>query len=105
MVDGLIDRMEAELGRPTTVVATGEWHGSCPLCRHEIALERDLQLKGWTSCIERTALRKRGGPRSPVKEKGDCRKKRLCRIFEKASVNRAQGLTACGRELCEAFPS
>ena len=32
MVDGLIDRMEAELGRPTTVVATGEWHGSWSPC-------------------------------------------------------------------------
>ena len=42
MVDGLIDRMEAELGRPTTVVATGGVaRFVVPLCRHEIALERE----------------------------------------------------------------
>ena len=77
MVDGLIDRMEAELGRPTTVVATGGVaRFVVPLCRHEIHGEGKRRLS----------------------------KKQLCRIFEKASVNRAQGLTACGRELCEAFP-
>ena len=89
MVDGLIDRMEAELGRPTTVVATGGVaRFVVPLCRHEIALERDLQLKGLDLLYRKRRLSK----------------KRLCHIFEKASVNRAQGLTACGRELYEAFP-
>lgn len=47
MLDGLVDRMEAELGKKTTVVATGGIaQFIVPLCRHEIALERDLLLKG-----------------------------------------------------------
>ncbi len=47
MIDGMIDRMEAELGEKCTVVATGglaeritSW------CRHEIALDDELLLKG-----------------------------------------------------------
>ena len=50
MIDGMIDRMESELGEPCTVVATGGL--ACrivPWCRHEIVLDDDLLLKGlWT---------------------------------------------------------
>ena len=47
LLDGLIDRMEAELGRKATVVATG---GIAPViapaCRHEMHMAADLILRG-----------------------------------------------------------
>lgn len=47
MLDGMIERVEEELGHPTTVVATGGMaQFVCPLCKREIKLERDLLLKG-----------------------------------------------------------
>ncbi|MBR2934952.1 MAG: type III pantothenate kinase [Oscillospiraceae bacterium] len=47
MLDGMIQRVEEELGYPTTVVATGGMaQFVCPLCRRDIKLERDLLLKG-----------------------------------------------------------
>ena len=50
MIDGLIDRMEAELGYPCQVVATGGLASSIvPCCTHEIVCDDDLLLKGlWT---------------------------------------------------------
>lgn len=47
MLDGMIDRMEAELGEKTTVVATGGIAKFItPLCTHEIVYDKDLLLKG-----------------------------------------------------------
>ena len=47
MIDGLIDRMEEELGHPSTLVATGGMaQFITPLCKHNIILEKDLLLKG-----------------------------------------------------------
>ena len=50
MIDGMIDRMEAELGESCTVVATGGLARqiiSC--CKHEIIYDGELILKGlWT---------------------------------------------------------
>ena len=47
MLDGMLDRVEEELGFSTTVVATGGMaQFIVPLCRREIKLERDLLLKG-----------------------------------------------------------
>ena len=47
MLDGMLDRVEEELGFSTTVVATGGMaQFIVPLCRREIRLERDLLLKG-----------------------------------------------------------
>lgn len=47
LLDGLIDRMDAELGRKATVVATG---GIAPViapaCRHEMHMAADLILRG-----------------------------------------------------------
>ena len=47
LLDGLIDRIEAELGQPVTVVATG---GLAPLvvpfCRKKITVDDALLLKG-----------------------------------------------------------
>lgn len=46
-IDGIIDRIEEELGEKCTVVATGGLSGTVtPLCRKEIILDDDLLLKG-----------------------------------------------------------
>ena len=47
MIDGMLDRMEEEIGKSTTVIATGGVSRYVvPLCRREIKLEKDLLLKG-----------------------------------------------------------
>lgn len=47
MIDGIIDRMEAELGTTASLVATGGLAKFiAPLCRHTISYEDDLLLKG-----------------------------------------------------------
>ena len=47
MIDGLIDRMEEELGHSSTLIATGGMaQFVTPLCKHSIILEKDLLLKG-----------------------------------------------------------
>ena len=47
MIDGMIERMEAELGRKCAVVATGGLSGVvAPYCKRDILLEPDLLLKG-----------------------------------------------------------
>ena len=47
MIDGMLDRVEEELGCRTTVVATGGMaQFIVPLCRREIQVEKDLLLKG-----------------------------------------------------------
>ncbi|MBR0040283.1 MAG: type III pantothenate kinase [Oscillospiraceae bacterium] len=47
MIDGLIDRMEAELGMSCRVVATGGLASSIvSCCRHEIVCDDDLLLRG-----------------------------------------------------------
>ena len=46
-LDGMIDRMEEELGTPCAVVATGGLAKSItPCCRHKIVCDDDLLLKG-----------------------------------------------------------
>lgn len=47
MIDGLIERMEEELGHSSTIIATGGMaQFVTPLCKREIILEKDLLLKG-----------------------------------------------------------
>ena len=47
MIDGIIERMEEELGHPSTLIATGGMaQFIMPLCKHSIILEKDLLLKG-----------------------------------------------------------
>lgn len=47
MLDGLIDRMEAELGETATLVSTGGMaRFITPLCRHSITYDPDLLLRG-----------------------------------------------------------
>lgn len=46
-LDGIIDRIEEELGKPATVLATGGLAKKIiPHCRREIILDEDLLLKG-----------------------------------------------------------
>ena len=47
MIDGLVERIEEELGHKATIIATGGLaQFITPLCRREIILEKDLLLKG-----------------------------------------------------------
>ena len=47
MIDGVVDRIQEELGHPSTLIATGGLaQFITPLCKHEIILEKDLLLKG-----------------------------------------------------------
>ena len=56
MIDGMLDRVEEELGYSTTVVATGGMaQFVVPLCRREIRVERDLLLKGLNIIYKKNA--------------------------------------------------
>ena len=47
MIDGLVERIEEELGHECTLIATGGMaQFITPLCKREIILEKDLLLKG-----------------------------------------------------------
>ena len=46
-IDGLVDRIEDELGHKSTLIATGGMaQFVSPLCKHQIILEKELLLKG-----------------------------------------------------------
>ncbi len=46
-IDGMVERMEAELGLPCKVVATGGLAGSiAPYCRRKLIYDEDLLMKG-----------------------------------------------------------
>ena len=65
MIDGLVDRIEEELGMETTVVATGGLAGHIiPHCRRKIELDDDLLLDGLRIIYEKNT-RKR--PRPDIK--------------------------------------
>ena len=56
MLDGLLDRMEGELGMPVRVVATGGIaRFVIPLCRRELIYDRSLMLKGLGLLYRRNA--------------------------------------------------
>lgn len=47
MIDGIVDRIEEELGHSSTLIATGGMaQFITPLCRRRVILEKDLLLKG-----------------------------------------------------------
>lgn len=47
MIDGMLDKIEAELGEKATVVATGGLSGRIiENCKHEIVYDKDLLLRG-----------------------------------------------------------
>ena len=59
LVDGMIERMETELGEPVTVVATGGLAGTVvPYCRRKIEYEPALLLKGLAILYEKNAKRR-----------------------------------------------
>ena len=54
MIDGLCDRVEAEVGAPCTVVATGGLaHQIVPCCRRTVLLDENLLLDGLRILYER----------------------------------------------------
>jgi type III pantothenate kinase len=58
MLDGMIDRIEEEIGMSATVVATGGLSGSIvPYCKHEIICDDDLLLKGLAIIYEKNVKR------------------------------------------------
>jgi len=57
MLDGMIDRMEEELGEKATVVATGGLVNQIlPYCRHEIFYDPDLLLRGLAIIYEKNQI-------------------------------------------------
>lgn len=55
-LDGIIHRIEAELGQPCTIIATGGLaHIITPLCKHEILLDEELLLRGLMILYEKNA--------------------------------------------------
>ncbi len=58
MVDGMLDRIEAELGTKTTVIATGGLaHTIVPHCRREIICDDNLLLEGLLIIYEKNRKR------------------------------------------------
>ena len=54
MLDGMIDKMEKELGHAATVIATGGLAPFItPLCSHQVHLEPDLLLRGLNTLYKR----------------------------------------------------
>jgi type III pantothenate kinase len=59
MMDGMIDRIEAELGAVTRVVATGGLAGRIiPYCRHAVTHDANLLLSGLALLYEKNAKKK-----------------------------------------------
>ncbi len=64
MIDGMLERVEEELGFRTRVIATGGMAPFItPLCKREIVVERDLLLKGLNIIYKKTMAEKRKGER------------------------------------------
>lgn len=58
MIDGILDRMQAELGAKPTVIATGGLSRFIvPLCKHEIIYDESLLLKGLVILYEKNRPR------------------------------------------------
>ena len=58
-LDGIIQRIEEELGEKCTVVATGGLSEIVvPLCRREIILDKSLLIKGLTIIYRKNKTRK-----------------------------------------------
>ena len=61
MLDGLVERIEEELGQKTTVIATGGLAGCIvPYCKREIIYDNNLLLKGLRIIYEKNAGKPRG---------------------------------------------
>lgn len=61
-IDGMIERIEDELGYSACVIATGGLAGSItPHCRHEIILDNNLLLKGLKIIYDKNVKYPKGG--------------------------------------------
>ena len=59
LIDGMISRMEEELGKPATIIATGGLASRViPYCRREIAYDPDLLLRGLEILYEKNVKKK-----------------------------------------------
>lgn len=60
LIDGMLEKLEQELGEKATVIATGGMaQFIVPLCRREIGLENDLILKGLNVIYQKNTRRKK----------------------------------------------
>ena len=60
MLDGLLERIEVQLGSPCSVVATGSLAGSIiPLCKRGIPVDVHLSMKGLKRIYEKNAEKRR----------------------------------------------
>lgn len=58
MIDGMIDRIEAELGQKATIVATGDAATAIlPHCRHKIQYDKTLVLRGLYLLYQKNQLK------------------------------------------------
>lgn len=63
MLDGMLDRMEAELGEKATVIATGGMSEAViPLCRRKLIYDKSLLLKGLNLIYKRNQKPKKEAP-------------------------------------------
>lgn len=54
MLDGMIDRMQEEMGYEACIVATGGWAKNLiPLCKHSIKVDEDLLIKGLKTLFDK----------------------------------------------------
>ncbi|MFQ7400403.1 MAG: pantothenate kinase, partial [Neglectibacter sp.] len=59
MLDGLIDRVEEELGEPVTAVATGGLMGTvAPYCKRKIFYDENLMLEGLSLLYRKNVKKK-----------------------------------------------
>ena len=64
-IDGMVDRIEEELGQKATVVATGGLARKIiPLCRHQIELADELLLRGLWIIYKKNKYDKSGWKKS-----------------------------------------
>ncbi len=64
MLDGLVERVEAELGEPVSAVMTGGLAGIVqPYCRRNIVLDQRLQLDGLRILYEKNLPHRRENPK------------------------------------------
>ncbi|MCI2046372.1 MAG: type III pantothenate kinase [Faecalibacterium sp.] len=64
MIDGIAERLEAQLGRPATLVVTGGLaRFVVPHCRHPLEYDAQLMLKGLAALYAENTPAKKAGPR------------------------------------------
>ena len=86
-IDGMIERMEEELGCKCTIVATGGLaQAVIPHCRHNIIIDEDLLLKGLQIIYEKEQIKIRLQIRSLTKS-ANCYNICITIRYEKAGCN------------------